>query len=61
MQEQALQTIAVIAEAAKDAFERYYDTFMPLLLSIMEQVYMPVLIDGCSELPYFIDYVHHHM
>jgi HEAT repeat protein len=37
VQEQALQTIAVIAESAKDLFAKYYDTFIPVLLLILEQ------------------------
>lgn len=35
VQEQALQTIAVIAESAKDLFAKYYDTFIPVLLLIL--------------------------
>lgn len=37
-QEQAMQTIAVVAEAAKDLFVKYYDTFMPMMIHILEQV-----------------------
>ena len=35
VQEQALSTIATIADAAEQAFSRYYDTLMPLLVSVL--------------------------
>ncbi|CAI4048993.1 importin PSE1 SKDI_13G4390 [Saccharomyces kudriavzevii IFO 1802] len=36
VQEQALTTIAFIAEAAKNKFIKYYDTLMPLLLNVLK-------------------------
>ena len=36
VQEQALTTIAFIAEAAKSKFVKYYDTLMPLLLNVLK-------------------------
>ncbi|AAS54142.2 AGL349Cp [Eremothecium gossypii ATCC 10895] len=36
VQEQALTTIAFIAEAAEKKFIKYYDTLMPLLLSVLK-------------------------
>lgn len=36
VQEQALTTIAFIAEAAKTKFIKYYDTLMPLLLNVLK-------------------------
>ena len=41
VQEQALQSIASIADAAKSHFERFYDTFMPVLKAILQQVAFP--------------------
>ncbi|KAI0127368.1 armadillo-type protein [Xylariales sp. AK1849] len=35
VQEQALSTIATIADAAEAAFSKYYDTLMPLLLNVL--------------------------
>jgi importin-5 len=35
VQEQALSTIATIADSAETAFQRYYDTLMPLLFSVL--------------------------
>ncbi|KAK3305552.1 armadillo-type protein [Chaetomium strumarium] len=35
VQEQALSTIATIADAAEQAFSKYYDTLMPLLVSVL--------------------------
>lgn len=37
VQEQALSTIATIADAAEQAFGRYYDTLMPLLVSVLQR------------------------
>ncbi|KAG6004336.1 hypothetical protein E4U21_001149 [Claviceps maximensis] len=36
VQEQALSTIATIADAAQAAFSKYYDTLMPLLVSVLQ-------------------------
>ena len=36
VQEQALSTIATIADAAEAAFAKYYDTLMPLLVSVLQ-------------------------
>ena len=35
VQEQALSTIATIADSAETAFQRYYDTLMPLLFNVL--------------------------
>ncbi|KAM7221543.1 Armadillo-type fold [Rhypophila decipiens] len=37
VQEQALSTIATIADAAEQAFGQYYDTLMPLLVSVLQR------------------------
>ncbi|OTA99321.1 hypothetical protein M426DRAFT_68063 [Hypoxylon sp. CI-4A] len=37
VQEQALSTIATIADAAEAAFSKYYDTLMPLLVNVLQQ------------------------
>lgn len=37
VQEQALSTIATIADSAEAAFGRYYDTLMPLLFSVLRE------------------------
>ena len=37
VQEQALSTIATIADSAEAAFGKYYDTLMPLLISVLNQ------------------------
>ncbi|VBB81386.1 Putative importin beta-3 subunit [Podospora comata] len=37
VQEQALSTIATIADAAEQAFARYYDTLMPMLVSVLQR------------------------
>ncbi|KAJ9134791.1 Importin beta-3 [Pleurostoma richardsiae] len=37
VQEQALSTIATIADAAEQAFGKYYDTLMPLLVSVLQR------------------------
>ncbi|KAI1810595.1 armadillo-type protein [Poronia punctata] len=37
VQEQALSTIATIADAAEAAFSKYYDTLMPLLVSVLQR------------------------
>lgn len=37
VQEQALSTIATIADSAEAAFSKYYDTLMPLLFSVLQQ------------------------
>jgi hypothetical protein len=37
VQEQALSTIATIADSAEAAFAKYYDTLMPLLFSVLQQ------------------------
>ncbi|KAL1844076.1 hypothetical protein VTJ49DRAFT_4928 [Mycothermus thermophilus] len=37
VQEQALSTIATIADAAEQAFARYYDTLMPMLVSVLSR------------------------
>ena len=34
--EQALTTIAIVADAAKNKFVQYYDTLMPLLVNVMQ-------------------------
>jgi len=36
VQEQALSTIATIADAAEKAFGKYYDTLMPLLVNVLQ-------------------------
>lgn len=36
VQEQALSTIATIADAAQAAFAKYYDTLMPLLVNVLQ-------------------------
>lgn len=36
VQEQVITTIAVVADAAENKFIKYYDTLMPLLLSVMK-------------------------
>lgn len=36
VQEQALSTIATIADAAEAAFAKYYDTLMPLLVNVLQ-------------------------
>ncbi|KAG5930573.1 hypothetical protein E4U42_006661 [Claviceps africana] len=36
VQEQALSTIATIADAAQAAFSKYYDTLMPLLVNVLQ-------------------------
>ncbi|EGX96524.1 Armadillo-type fold domain containing protein [Cordyceps militaris CM01] len=36
VQEQALSTIATIADAAEAAFSKYYDTLMPLLVNVLQ-------------------------
>lgn len=36
VQEQALSTIATIADAAEAAFSKYYDTLMPLLVTVLQ-------------------------
>ena len=36
VQEQALSTIATIADAAEAAFSKYYDTLMPLLMNVLQ-------------------------
>lgn len=36
VQEQALSTIATIADSAETAFAKYYDTLMPLLINVLE-------------------------
>ena len=35
VQEQALSTIATIADSAEAAFGKYYDTLMPLLINVL--------------------------
>ncbi|TLD34289.1 hypothetical protein PspLS_01232 [Pyricularia sp. CBS 133598] len=37
VQEQALSTIATIADAAEQAFSKYYDTLMPLLVGVLNR------------------------
>lgn len=37
VQEQALSTIATIADAAEAAFSKYYDTLMPLLIGVLQR------------------------
>ncbi len=37
VQEQALSTIATIADAAEQAFGKYYDTLMPLLVNVLQR------------------------
>lgn len=37
VQEQALSTIATIADAAEQAFSKYYDTLMPLLVGVLRR------------------------
>ncbi|KAK3984939.1 putative importin beta-3 subunit [Cladorrhinum sp. PSN332] len=37
VQEQALSTIATIADAAEQAFSKYYDSLMPLLVSVLQR------------------------
>ncbi|TPR01653.1 hypothetical protein CAN33_0040380 [Aspergillus niger] len=37
VQEQALSTIATIADSAENAFEQYYDTLMPLLFNVLKE------------------------
>ncbi|TVY64219.1 Importin subunit beta-3 [Lachnellula suecica] len=37
VQEQALSTIATIADSAEAAFAKYYDTLMPLLFQVLQQ------------------------
>merc|ERR1711939_1156070 len=37
VQEQALSTIATIADSAEAAFSKYYDTLMPLLFNVLQQ------------------------
>jgi len=37
VQEQALSTIATVADSAEAAFSRYYDTLMPLLFNVLRQ------------------------
>jgi hypothetical protein len=37
VQEQALSTIATIADSAEAAFGQYYDTLMPLLFNVLRQ------------------------
>jgi hypothetical protein len=37
VQEQALSTIATIADAAEAAFAKYYDTLMPMLLGVLQR------------------------
>ncbi|KAI2634576.1 armadillo-type protein [Xylaria nigripes] len=37
VQEQALSTIATIADAAEAAFSKYYDTLMPLLVNVLQR------------------------
>ncbi|KAK3690008.1 armadillo-type protein [Podospora appendiculata] len=37
VQEQALSTIATIADAAEQAFAKYYDTLMPLLVNVLQR------------------------
>lgn len=37
VQEQALSTIATIADSAEQAFSKYYDTLMPLLVSVLQR------------------------
>ncbi|KAH8653307.1 armadillo-type protein [Xylariales sp. PMI_506] len=37
VQEQALSTIATIADAAEAAFSKYYDTLMPLLVNVLRR------------------------
>ncbi|KAK9789070.1 putative TOG domain-containing protein [Seiridium cardinale] len=37
VQEQALSTIATIADAAEAAFSKYYDTLMPLLMGVLQR------------------------
>lgn len=37
VQEQALSTIATIADSAQAAFSKYYDTLMPLLFQVLQQ------------------------
>lgn len=37
VQEQALSTIATIADSAEVAFSRYYDTLMPLLFNVLNR------------------------
>jgi len=37
VQEQALSTIATIADAAEQAFAKYYDSLMPLLVSVLSR------------------------
>jgi hypothetical protein len=36
VQEQALSTIATIADSAEAAFGKYYDTLMPLLFNVLQ-------------------------
>ena len=36
VQEQALSTIATIADSAEAAFGKYYDTLMPLLINVLD-------------------------
>ncbi|KAL1918162.1 uncharacterized protein VTP21DRAFT_3428 [Calcarisporiella thermophila] len=37
VQEQAITTIATVADSAEDAFVRYYDRIMPLLINVLRQ------------------------
>jgi hypothetical protein len=37
LQEQALSTIATIADSAENAFDQYYTTLMPLLLNVLKE------------------------
>jgi hypothetical protein len=37
VQEQALSTIATVADSAEAAFSRYYDTLMPLLFNVLRE------------------------
>lgn len=37
VQEQALSTIATIADAAESAFSKYYDSLMPLLVNVLQR------------------------
>ena len=37
VQEQALSTIATVADSAETAFGKYYDTLMPLLFEVLQQ------------------------
>lgn len=41
VQEQALSTIATIADSAELAFSRYYDTLMPLLFNVLNRPQSP--------------------